>query len=69
MGLIDKGESKSEQEVIQILKEQGIQVIMKPIALVPSYQLIDGCEINTGLVEMDIYDAVYKLKLKFYFGV
>ena len=63
MSLIDKIETKSEQEVIRILQENGIQVIMKPIALMPDNMSIEGFgRQSVGFQQMDIYDALRRLE-------
>lgn len=61
--MIENIETKSEQEVIEILQENGIQVVMKPIALMPDNMSVEGHErINIGTKEMDIYDALKRLQ-------
>lgn len=54
---------KPQDEVISILRENGIEVIMKPVAMIPvglHYQ--DGSGREIGVVETDIYDALQKLE-------
>ena len=65
MSLIDNIESKSEEEVIQILQKNGIQVINKPIALMPD-NMEAYCFGNQsiGFIQMDIYDALRKLAIR-----
>lgn len=57
---------KSEQEVIKILEENGIRVVMKPVALLPdnleSYHGIGRQSV--GVIETDIYDALMKLEIR-----
>ncbi len=57
---------KSEQEVIKILQENGIEVIMKPVALLPDYQVNNyGFEGKTnGIIETDIYEALKRLEVR-----
>ncbi len=56
----------SEQEVIQILQENGIQVVMKPVALLPDN--LESCygigREPVGVIQMDIYEALHKLEVR-----
>jgi hypothetical protein len=54
---------KSEDEVITILRNNGIEVVMKPVAMFPQGVHNDD---GTGgrivsFIEIDIYDALSKL--------
>ncbi len=66
MSLINQIDTRSEQEVIQILKENGIRVVMKLVALLPdtldSYHGIGRRSI--GIIETDIYEALRKLEVR-----
>jgi hypothetical protein len=66
MSLIDKIEVMSEQEVIRLLQENGIQVIMKPMALIPdNLESYDGIGRQpVGVIQVDIYDALLKLEVR-----
>lgn len=64
--MLNQIETKSEQEVIQILQEHGIQVIMKPVALLPNnlYNYYDYSMESVGIVETDIYDALNRIQTR-----
>ena len=66
MSLIDEIEMMSEQEVIRVLQENGIQVIMKPMALIhDSLESYDGLGRQpVGVIQTDIYDALRKLEVR-----
>jgi hypothetical protein len=57
---------KSNEEVIKELQEMGVQVIYKPMALVPDTlesSILLG-EKSFGLIEMDIHDALRKIRIR-----
>lgn len=61
--MIENIETKSEQDVIEILQEHGIQVVMKPIALMPDNTSVEGHgNMSVGTEAMDIYDALRRLQ-------
>lgn len=66
MSLINQIGTRSEQEVIKILEENGIRVIMKPVALLPDN--LERCSgigrRNIGVIETDIYEALRKLEIR-----
>jgi len=56
----------SNEEVIKELQEMGVQIIHKPMALVPDTlesSMLLG-EKSFGLVEMDIHEALSKIKIR-----
>ena len=56
----------SNEEVIKELQEMGVQIIYKPMALVPDTlesSMLLG-EKSFGLVEMDIHEALRKIKIR-----
>lgn len=56
----------SQQEAIEILKENGIKVIMKPVALLPdnlAHYSMMGMK-SLGYVETDIFDALNRLQIR-----
>lgn len=63
--------TKSRDEVIKLLKDAGIQVITKPVALVPTESFFYLDDKNSKLFhyeEMDIYDALEKLERHYKFN-
>lgn len=66
MSLIDNEKILSEQETIERLQEAGIQVIMKPVALLPdnleNYHGIGRPPF--GVIETDIYTALKRLEIR-----
>jgi hypothetical protein len=66
MSLIDKIELMSEQDVIRHLQENGIQIIMKPMALIPdNLESYDGIGRQpVGVIQMDVYEALRKLEVR-----
>ena len=61
--MIENIENKSQEEVIEILHNNGIQVIMKPVALMPDNMSVEGFgRQSIGVEQMDIYDALRRLE-------
>lgn len=58
-------ERLSTEEKIEILQKNGIQVIWKPVALMP-FNFHHGIElrIKSGGIEMNIDDAMSKLRVR-----
>ena len=66
MSILNKIETRSQQEVIKELQEKGIQVIMKPVALVPD-NIADYDRFarrSHGTIQMDIYEALKRLETR-----
>lgn len=61
--MIDNIETKSQEEVIEILQNNGVRVIMKPVALMPDNMSAEGFGRHSiGVEQMDIYDALKLLE-------
>ena len=52
----------SEQDVVDELRANGIQVILKPVALIPND--LDSCGNTRFFKEIDIYQALNRLQSK-----
>jgi hypothetical protein len=63
---VDEIYRMKQDEVIEILQEHGIQVVMKPVALMPdnleSYHGIGRQSLS--IIETDIYEALMKLNIR-----
>ena len=65
MGTPNDVDKMSQQEVVALLQKQGIQVIMKPVALMPNTIKGDGTGANGFMtVETDIYKALRQLHVR-----
>lgn len=62
MSLIYRINTMSEEEVIKALQDNGIQVIMKPVALLPmNLAEFDNMQ-PIGVIQTDIYTALEKIE-------
>ena len=52
--MLDKFENRSEKEIIQILEENGIRVVIKPVAYLPDNYNRE----SMSYTEHDIYEAI-----------
>jgi hypothetical protein len=63
---LNNDDLKSNEEVIKELQEIGVQIIYKPMALIPDTMessILLG-EKSFGLIEIDIHEALRKIKIR-----
>lgn len=57
--MLDKLETRSEKEIIKILEENGIRVVIKPVAFLPdNYSVNNYNRESMSYTEHDIYEAI-----------
>ena len=62
---MDQIENKSEDEVVKVLRENGIKVVYKPFAMMDTNLFVD--ERGNRLIQfepVDIYDALRRIEVR-----